>query len=95
MYSWETTARYCFKTRSFVLSIPYQHNRTSIFSAVKYIPEFQKIELHGTFLKNVAVPYIDAKNMDCCSSISRNEQSLFGIHNGNWFLEENAKSKLR
>jgi hypothetical protein len=95
MYSWETSARYAFKSRSFVLSIPYQHNQIPIIRAVKYIPEFSALEFYGTFSKNVSVPYIDAKNMDCCSTISRNEQSLFGVYNGKWFLEENAKSELR
>lgn len=95
-YAWETTSRYCFKTHSFILSIPYQHKVQPIVNIVKYIPQFQRLELHGTFQKTPTFEYIDEeKDTEYPKMISYDKRPVYGLYNGVWRLEENEKMDLR
>jgi hypothetical protein len=49
VYSWETTARYAFIKTRFALSIPYNHHIAPIITSIKYIPEYNRIEIEGTY----------------------------------------------
>jgi hypothetical protein len=87
MYAWETNSRYCFKPHSFILSIPYQHKVQPIINVVKYIPQFQRFEIYGSFSKAPTFPQIDEEN--------RIQYGKEVCYNGVWRLEENDKMDLR
>jgi len=86
-YAWETTSRYCFKKNTFILSIPYQHTVQPIVNVVKYIPQFQRLEIYGSFSNAPTFPHIDEE--------TRIPYGKEICYNGVWRIEENEKMDLR
>lgn len=47
--AWETTARYVYKQATFSLSIPYSYSFRPILQRIVYNPQFNCIDIHGTY----------------------------------------------
>lgn len=47
--AWETPARYVYRSTKFRLTIPYSHSYTPIITYARYVPEFNLIEVEGTY----------------------------------------------